>query len=97
MLGNNEWKGKLWAFSNACTKWGADKDHTDRMNDKIMKAHCVDTVLYDFCKYSAELQCLKYLQDIRQRHPRDDELRKCWHQFIPQGVNMKHPQKGYEL
>lgn len=97
MYSNPEWKRKLWAFSRACTKWGVDEDQTNRMNVSIMKAHGIDTELYDFCKYTAELSCLKHLQDMRQRHPRDNELKKAWHQYISQDVPMKHPQKGYEL
>ena len=97
MYSNPEWKRKLWSFSNACSKWGVDKDQIDRMNVSIMNAHTIDADLFKMCKYTAEVQCLKAKQDAIGRHPQDDELRKAWHQYIPVNIPMTHPQKGYEL
>ena len=59
MYSNSEWKRKLYAFSYACTKWGVDKDQTDRMNKAIEAARGIDTQLYEFCKQTAEVNCLK--------------------------------------
>ena len=97
MYSNPEWKRKLWAFSNASTKWGCNKDQTDRMNVSIQNANVIDADLYELCKHTAEIHCLKHLQDMRGRHPRDDELKKAWHQFIPINIPMKHPQTGHQL
>ena len=98
MYSNSEWKRKLYAFSYACTKWGVDRDQTDRMNRAIEAARSIDTQLYEFCKQTAEVNCLRHLQEMRNnRHPRDDELKKAWHQWVPQNIRMRHPQKGAEL
>lgn len=97
MYSNPEWKRKLWSFSNACSKWGVDQDQINRMNVSIMNAHTIDADLYKMCKYTAEMQCLKDKQTTIGRHPRDDELKKAWHQYIPVNIPMMHPQKGYEL
>ena len=50
MYSNSEWKRKLYAFSYACTKWGVDRDQTDRMNRAIEAARGIDTQLYEFCQ-----------------------------------------------
>ena len=97
LFSNHEWKQKLWSFSRACSKWGVDDDQTNRMNRSIMSAHTIDSELYAFCKYMAEQSCLKHLQEMRQRHPRDNELKKEWHRYISQSVPMTHPQGGYQL
>lgn len=97
MYNNPDWKEKLIHFSKAATKWGCDKEQTDRMNASIKNAHLIDAELYRHCKYTAELYCLQFLQKERGRHPRDDELKKAWHQFIPVNIPMKHPQQGHEL
>ena len=97
MYSNSEWKRKLYAFSYACTKWGVDKDQTDAMNRSISSARGIDSQLYDLCKHTAEVSCLKHLQEQRKRHPRDNELKKAWHQWIPQSIPMNHPQTGSKL
>jgi len=97
LFSNPEWKRKLWAFSRACTKWGVDEEQTNRMNRSIQSAHGIDQELYKFCKFTAERHCLTYLNDMRNRQPRDAELKKAWHQHIGQDVRMTHPDKGYEL
>ena len=98
MYSNSEWKRKLYAFSYACTKWGVDRDQTDVMNRSIANVRGVDSQFYEFCKYTAEQACLKHLQDMRNnRHPRDNELKKAWHQWIGQDIPMNHPQTGAKL
>ena len=88
------WKDELWNFSAACTAWGMPKDETDKMNGFIQKTFKHDTELYEWCKYSAELYCLDSLKKQRSRLPRDNELKKAWHQRIPQHIRMKHPHKA---
>ncbi len=91
------WKNDLWNFSSACTAWGMPKEETDKMNGFIQRTFNTDTTLYALCKYSAEKYCLSNLKSMRNRNPRDDELKKAWHQRIPQHIRMKHPEKGYQL